>query len=314
MLRVPDLFDKRATQKPKELRTIWNNFYPVVSNGKLGDLKNESEYLAAKAGDFKQSAVLVEKLLKDDTVAEIKKLIGGVKPILLPIQSEEASGKNRIPHALARALADRLDLHVDIDILQSNTVKRTGSGIYYRYVSPPEFQGEIKVGQSYLIVDDTLSVGGTIAALKGYIENRGGQVIGATVMTAYDKKVDIAIKPDMYQLLIQKAGLNKYWRKEFGYGVDKLTQQEAGHLRKPTLEQIQERIQAACQDLELSKNKDLNDEYEQQLFNLLKPNNNRYTQHLKLTERQVEELRQYCKKADEFLKAYFSRNRQVNKQ
>ena len=239
-----------AQDKPQEIRTEWGDFPPVVSNGKLGELKNEPEYQGAKSGDVAQSIQLVDKLLKDETVQELKQMIGNRQPVLVPVQSEEVSGKNRIPHTAAHALAAKLGLEVDNSIYQDNTAKRTGSGIYHRYVSPPEFTGEVKAGQDYLIVDDTLSVGGTIAALKGYIENRGGKVIGSTVMTAHDNKVDIAIKPNMLQSLAQKEGLNEYWRKEFGYGVDKLTQQEAGHLRKPTLEQIQERVQAARESIQ----------------------------------------------------------------
>ena len=253
-------FRQPENAEPQEIRTSWNDFPPVISNGKLGDLKNEPEYPAAKAGDVVQSALLVEKLLKDETVQEIKNLIGDNQPILVPIQSEEASGKNRIPQATAFALAEKLGLQVDENIYQSNTAKRTDTGIYHRYVSPPEFKGEVQTGKSYLIVDDTLSVGGTIATLKGYIENNGGKVIGSTVMTAHALKVDIPIQPNMLQSLQQKQGLDEYWRNEFGYGVDKLTQQEAGHLRKPTLEQIQERVQEAQQNLNLSENKELNHE------------------------------------------------------
>ena len=253
-------FRQPENAEPQEIRTAWNNFPPVISNGKLGDLKNEPEYPAAKAGDVVQSALLIEKLLKDETVQEIKNLIGDNQPILVPIQSEEASGKNRIPQATAFALAEKLGLQVDENIYQSNTSKRTDTGIYHRYVAPPEFKGEVQAGKSYLIVDDTLSVGGTIAMLKGYIENNGGKVIGSTVMTAHALKVDIPIQPNMLQSLQQKQGLNEYWKQEFGYGVDKLTQQEAGHLRKPTLEQIQERVQEARQNLNLSQNKELNHE------------------------------------------------------
>lgn len=257
-MRAETDFRLPENAEPQEIRTAWNDFPPVISNGKLGDLKNEPEYPAAKAGDVVQSALLVEKLLKDETVQEIKNLIGDNQPILVPIQSEEASGKNRIPHATAHALADKLGLQVDTDIVQSNTAKRTDTGIYHRYVAPPEFKGEVQAGKSYLIVDDTLSVGGTIATLKGYIENKGGKVIGSTVMTAHALKVDIPIQLNMLQSLQQKQGLNEYWKQEFGYSVDKLTQQEAGHLRKPTLEQIQERVQEARQNL--SQNKELNHE------------------------------------------------------
>lgn len=158
-------FRQPETNEPKELRTEWGDFPPVVSNGKLGELKNEPEYQGAKSGDRPQSAQLVEKLLRNETLHEIKQIIGDHQP-----------------------------------------------------------------------------------------------VIGSTVMTAHDNKVDISIKPNMLQSLKQKEGLNEYWRKEFGYGVEKLTQQEAGHLRKPTLAQIQERVQAAKHELDLSKNKETQNE------------------------------------------------------
>lgn len=233
----------------KETRTDWGDFPPVISNGKIGELKNEPEYQEAKSGDFNQSMALVEKLLKDETIDRIKTLIGDEKPIILPVLSEELTGKNRIPQATAYALAVSLELEVDTNIYQDNTAKRTGTGIYHRYIAPPEFKGEVKSGQSYLIVDDTLSVGGTIATLKGYIENLGGKVIGATVMTAFDYSVNITIKQNMLQSIKEKQGLDEYWHKEFGYHLDKLTQQEAGHLKKPTLEQIQSRVQEARQAL-----------------------------------------------------------------
>lgn len=255
--------DFKQPTEPQEIRTAWGDFPPVINNGKLRELSNEPEYAAAKAGDAVQSALLVEKLLKDKTVQELKTMIGDNQPILVPIQSEEASGKNLIPRAAARALGVKLGLPVDTNIYQSNTAKRTDAGIYHRYISPPEFKGEVQAGKSYLIVDDTLSVGGTIAALKGHIENNGGKVIGSTVMTAHELKVNIAIQPNMLQSLRQKQGLNEYWKQEFGYGVDKLTQQEAGHLRKPTLKQIQERIEQAKLDkqhMKLSENRELNHE------------------------------------------------------
>lgn len=238
-----------GNDKIKEIRTEWGDFPPVISNGKLKELSVEDEYQQAKNGNFEQSAILIDKLLKDDTIQEIKAMIGNEKPIIVPILSEEATGKNRIPQAFAYALADQLDLEVDTNIRQINKAKRTDSGIYHRYVAQPEFGGKVTANQSYLIVDDTLSVGRTIANLKGYIENNGGKVIGATVMTAYEQKTTIAIKENMLQSISQKDGLNDFWIKEFGFGLDKLTQQEAGHLKKPTLEQIQNNVKEAQNQL-----------------------------------------------------------------
>ena len=48
--------------------------------------------------------------------------------------------------------------------------------------------------------------------------------------------------------------------------------------------------------------------------NLLKPNNDQYTQHLKLTEQEFQELKQYGQESAKFLKAFFSnRNHQEMK-
>ncbi|MFD1246111.1 hypothetical protein [Paralysiella testudinis] len=90
---------------------------------------------------------------------------------------------------------------------------------------------------------DTLSVGSTITTLKGHIENRGGKVIGAAVMTAHEGALNIVIKPSMMDAIQQKYGdrMDDYWKEEFGYGINKFTQGEAGRIRKaPDVEHIRD--------------------------------------------------------------------------
>ena len=64
--------------------------------------------------------------------------------------------KNWIPLAFAEVLADRLDLDVEVGIAQREKIKRTGTGSDYRLAFNPTFIGNVKEGQSYLIVDDIL--------------------------------------------------------------------------------------------------------------------------------------------------------------
>ena len=145
-------------------------------------------------------------------------------------------------------LADRLDLDVEVGITQREKIKRTGTGSDYRLAFNPTFIGNVKEGQSYLIVDDTLTMGGTIASLRGYIENRGGHVIGASVMTAHEGALDLAVKPKLLSAIDEKHGrsMNQYWQETFGYGIDKLTQGEAGHLRSAaSVDAIRKRITTA---------------------------------------------------------------------
>ena len=45
---------------------------------------------------------------------------------------------------------------------------------------------------------------------------------------------------------VQRIMMNEFWQETFGYGIDKLTQGEAGHLRAaPTVDAIRDRITAA---------------------------------------------------------------------
>ena len=226
-------------------RAPWEDFPPVIRNGDLHASKKEPEYQAAKAGNMPAAINLVERLLADDTVEKIRRRIRDSKPLLLPVLAVETSGNNKIPLAMARVLAKRLNLEVESDIVQSERVGRTGTNANHRLAFNPSFEGEVKTGQAYLIIDDTLLMGGTIASLRGYIENRDGRVIGASVMDAQEGAVDIAVKPKMLAAIENKHGpsMNQFWQETFGYGIDKLTQSEAGHLRRAaSVDEIRDRL------------------------------------------------------------------------
>lgn len=229
-------------------RTPWYDFPQVIRNGDLGALKNEPEYQAAKSGDMSAAIELVDRLLTDDTVGKIREQIGDGKPLVLPVLAVEAAGNNKIPLAMAEALADRLGLDVELGIIQSDKVGRTDSGADHRLAFNPTFEGDVKQGQKYLVVDDTLTMGGTVASLRGYVVNRGGKVVAASVMTAHEGALNLPVKSSMLAAIENKHGpsINHFWQETFGYGTDKLTQGEAGHLKSAkTVDAIRERITAA---------------------------------------------------------------------
>ena len=239
---------RRLDSERRAERAPWRDFPPVIRNGGLGSLKNESEYAAAKGGDSTEAVKLVNKLLKEETVQQFREMIGDRKPVIVSVSATESAGRNKIPLAMAQALGSRLDLPVDTDIQQINKVSRTGSGIDHRLAFQPVFDGRVEAGRDYLIVDDTLAVGGTVAALRGYIENRGGHVVGAGVMTAHEGALNLPVKQAMIDNISRKHGntMDNYWKEEFGYGIDQLTQGEAGHLNAARdVEQIRDRIAEA---------------------------------------------------------------------
>lgn len=215
-------------------RAPWGDFPTVVRNSGLGALSKEPEYLAAKGGEWLPALNLVDRLLLNDTVFGLRDLaIRGSAPVVVPVIAVEATGHNKIPLAFATVLAYRLGLDVDCSIRQREKVFRTDSGADHRLAFNPSFIGEVKPGRKYIIVDDTIAMGGTLAALRGYIENRGGKVVAAAVMTAHEGALQMPVKQTMLDAIARKHGpaMNDFWTETFGYGIDQLTQGEAGHLK-----------------------------------------------------------------------------------
>ncbi|WP_216360464.1 phosphoribosyltransferase [Vibrio mediterranei] len=226
-------------------RAPWHNFPKVVRNGDLGSLKNEPEYEAAKSGDILAAIVLVDRLITEPFVDGVREIIGSHRPLILPVLAVEAAGNNKIPLAMAEVLSDRIGLDIELGIVQNEKVGRTGAGADHRLAFNPTFDGIVRQGEYYLIIDDTLAMGGTLASLRGYVENRGGKVLAASVMTAHEGVLSLPVKATMVAGIESKHGpsMNQFWQETFGYGIDKLTQGEAGHLKSAkTVDAIRKRI------------------------------------------------------------------------
>lgn len=229
-------------------RAAWGGFPSIVRNGELGSLSMEPEYHLAKCGDKVAALELVSRLMTAEVISQVKSLFSSCNVHLLPVLAVEQSGNNKIPLAMAAVLSDRLNLDVELGIVQRETIKRTGAGSDHRLAFNPTFTGNVLPEQKYLVLDDTLTMGGTVASLRGYIENRGGHVIGASVMAAHEGALHIPVKAEMLAGIHRKHGLamDTYWKETFGYGIEFLTQGEAGHLKAaPSVDAIRTRIATA---------------------------------------------------------------------
>lgn len=117
----------------------------------------------------------------------------------------------------------------------------TGASGFARLARQALFDGVIEPGSAYFLVDDFIGQGGTLANLKGFIESRGGQVIGATVLTGKPYSARLDLSPDLLAALRAKHGheFEVWWRDRFGHGFDCLTQSEARYLeRSPNAERV----------------------------------------------------------------------------
>jgi hypothetical protein len=212
-------------------------------------------YEMAKNGTSGQAAVsLVYDLVDDAAVDKIRASIGDNRPRIVGVHAEEAKGRNKIPITYAEVLGEILDLPTDPGIVQSSVANHGMSeSAYHRMVSQPTFSGYVEPGACYLIVDDTCTLGGTLANLKGFIEISGGIVLSMSTLARRNVAQPYDIAPmDMRvsQLIHKHRGLEEFWNEEFGYGLNALTEGEVGHLHAaPSLDTIRNRLFEAGRDL-----------------------------------------------------------------
>lgn len=231
-------------------RSPWGKDFPeVILHGRLADATGHPDYAAAKGGDDAAARRLVSDVLSPDAIRQLKKVIGNREAIALGVHAEEAVSRNAIPQAMADVLGKVLGIEVSVDIVQAAKVGRTAQDGFGRLANQPSFDGEVRTDKPYLIMDDTLTQGGTLANLKGYIENRGGEVLAATALTGKQYSAKIAIDSSTLEQLRDQydgTGLEAWWHNRFGYGFDSLTESEGRYLlRAKDADKVRDRVTAA---------------------------------------------------------------------
>lgn len=252
--RLADAGDINFSKVP---RTRWDDNFPdTVLHGRLGDATAHPDYMAAKGGDDAAARRLVADVMTRESVNDLRDLLKGRKAILAAVHAEEAVSRNAIPQAMADVLGKILDLEVDPYLLQAAKVGRTAQDGFGRLTNQPAFDGPVRTDLPYILLDDTLTQGGTLANLKGYIEEHGGKVIGTSALTGkrYSAKIALAAETlDKLRNHFEGTDLENWWNEQHGYGFDRLTESEANYLlRAADADKIRDRILAARQDGEAS--------------------------------------------------------------
>lgn len=219
----------------KSVRSDWNGFPDVVLLNSKTTIAEHPLYQAAKAGDLFKSVALVDDYLRAEPINALKKLVEPHGEVyLLPVHALEASGKNALPVAYAAWLEKYLDLPVEYGIVQADFVGRTGADGFERLIKSVRFAGEVLSGRKYLLLDDAVTQGGTLADLKGYIEANGGVAVGATTLMGKPHSARLAVtKPTLGQLRkFVGKDFEAWWQEQFGYDFSKLTESEARYINK----------------------------------------------------------------------------------
>jgi hypothetical protein len=196
--------------------------------GDLGSLSNDEDYAAGKSGDFDAALRTAARVVTPEAVDAIS-LIDN--PIVVGVLSIEASGRNRVPFAAASVMANAVGAELDTEIVQSTSPKRTQMDGLGRIFSRPMFDGRVEPGRNYVLVDDTITQGGTFAALADHIEGGGGKVASIIALSGKQYGAIISVDPATISSVRQKFGdLENDFQKATGYNFDQLTQSEARYL------------------------------------------------------------------------------------
>ena len=242
--------DLKAMAPPP--RTTWRGFPDAVLLADELQTKRHSRYPAAKAGDESAAARLVDSLVDGAALAAVRGLVVTASKagssVLVCAHAYEREGVNAIPSALSELLSQRLDVPFSTAVVQSNVVAHTGADGYGRLARQARFDGDVEMGRQYIMVDDFIGQGGTLANLRGWVEKQGGKVVGAVGLTG--KPYSAKLNPTKEQIheLRRKHGaeFEQWWRERFGHAFDCLTQSEARYLaRSPDVDTIRNRLAAA---------------------------------------------------------------------
>gem|GEM_PF-4489309 len=77
---------------------------------------------------------------------------------------------------------------------------------YGRLARQPDFEGAVTQGRDYVLVDDFVGMGGTLANLRGFIEAQGGKVVAAVTLTGKPYSAKLALDAEQLQKLREKHG------------------------------------------------------------------------------------------------------------
>lgn len=170
---------------------VWEcNFPPVYGQTSFPFLKNCADFHAAKHGDMCAALSVANKCINPHTIGEIKQKYPDA--ILLPVITN-----NKLPMALAEIIGMKMYTRVS----KCDTVSRKSLSAMKRLLDRPIFEGKIIKGKNHIIIDDIITQGGTISALRKHIIKNGG-IVAAVVTLSYsvDSRILVPNQEDIVRV------------------------------------------------------------------------------------------------------------------
>lgn len=221
----------------------WVEDFPkVMIHTSTAKMKSSKYYEAAKHGSYTDAKHLVNEVCKPDRIKQLAESYPDA--IVVPVASK-GDGHNQIPIAYADKLGEA-GLEVDHGIVITKKANHTQKSEMERLVSRNEFEGQVKAGKSYIIVDDVVTNGGSINGLRQYIESKGGNVVASSTLTAGKGSTQLAVTSETLNAAYEKHGKDRIDRfmSHLGIedGLESLTNREANLVRSMNSSTIDEYI------------------------------------------------------------------------
>jgi hypothetical protein len=175
-------------------RIQWDTNFPDVFvhakwqsyDKKQDTLKSHPLYQAAKGQRDVQSAIdIVDDLANERTtygLFEFAEAKG--RPKLIAPATQPGDSSNALAIGYAEWLANEYDWPVEDRVFHKKAISRDFSGAWPRIANRCEFYGEIDRNADYVIVDDVVTMGGTLADLRSFILGKGGRVIAMSAIAS----------------------------------------------------------------------------------------------------------------------------------
>jgi len=215
--------------------------YDAVDNlVKVIDALGRSTTLLAKSGSYKNAVLLAQSFLND----KITRKLDNNDLIILPIMAEEKQGKNAIPMGMADVINGYTGWQVSENIYQINKAGHTGANGWHRITTPALFMGDVVIDAEYLILDDFIGMGSTLANAKSFIENAGAKIAGFEVLTGKPESSQLYLRSKTLENLREKHGkFEEEFKEIVKFDYSGLTESEARYKRwAKTIERIRNQL------------------------------------------------------------------------
>ena len=235
---------------------VWGGSFPAVINHTSSAIaRKHPDFHAAKHGNFDAALRLVNDFVKDDKV----KYIAQSYPNAHVVYNHKMQGGNvnMIPAAYA-AKFSAIGMEVEHGIIAVTDVSHTNAPDISRISKRVRFEGDVKKGTDYILLDDFITSGAELRDMRDYIQSKGGNVVMMTTFGhgSFGKLKDIRINSSLIERL-KASGITDQDLRKYGIAseIGCLTIGEAAKLSrlvnakaKTTLAQLCARVQRTHQE------------------------------------------------------------------